>query len=220
MSRSESGVPPRWPILPLRSVVETLFVGLPVSRHHQAEEGARVIHEPVLSVGDIEAGRITPREALVPVALRPGSLERFRVQTDDLLVSCRGTVLKVARVPESAASLLVSSNLIVVRPGEMLLPAVLLALFRSAAWQSELRLRARSSERLVQLTVRDLENLPVPLPPRELQHELAALIEAEQEHHEAALRAAAVRRALVDGLISEILLPAADEESSREPGNE
>jgi restriction endonuclease S subunit len=126
----------------------------------------------------------------------------------------------VARVPESAASILVSSNLIVVRPGEKLLPAVLLALFRSAAWQSELRLRARSSAALVQLTVRDLENLPVPLPPRGLQQELTALIEAEQEHYEAALRATALRRALVDGMVSEILLPARKEEPSREPGNE
>lgn len=219
MSRSESGAHQRWPVLPLRSVVETLFVGLPVSRH-QAKEGEKAIHEPVLSVGDLEVDHIAPRAQLEAVALRPGPLERFRIQTDDLLVSCRGTVLKVARVPESEASLLVSSNLIVVRPGEKLLPAVLLALFRSAAWQSRLRLRARSSSGLVQLTVKDLEDLPVPLPPRELQQELAELIDAEQEHHQAALQVAALRRALVDGMVSEILLPAGKEERSREPGNE
>ncbi|MFP2906364.1 restriction endonuclease subunit S [Pyxidicoccus sp. 3LFB2] len=219
MSRSESGVHQRWPVLPLRSVVETLFVGLPVSRH-QAKEGEQAIHEPVLSVGDLEAGRIAPREELLAVALRPGSLERFRIREDDLLVSCRGTLLKVARVPGSATSLLVSSNLIVVRPGEKLSPAVLLALFRSAAWQVRLRLRVRSSSGLVQLTVKDMEDLPVPLPPRALQQELAELIEAEQEHHEAALRAAALRRAVVDGMVSEILLPASEGEPSREPGNE
>lgn len=219
MGRSELGAHPRWPLLPLNSVVETLFVGLPVSRH-QAKEGEQAIHEPVLSVGDIDAGRITPREELVAVPLRPGSLERFRIQTDDLLVSCRGTLLKVARVSERAASLLASSNLIVVRPGEKLLPAVLLALFRSAAWQRQLRLRARSSSGLVQLTLKDMGELRVPLPPRELQHELAELIEAEQEHHQAALRAAELRRALVDGMVSEILLPPRKEEPSREPGNE
>jgi hypothetical protein len=207
MSQPKSGAPQRWPVLLLRDVVETLFVGLPVSRH-QAHEGDEAIHEPVLSVGDIEAGQITPREELATVALRPGPLERFRIQADDLLVSCRGTALKVARVPESAASLLASSNLIVVRPGEQLLPAVLLALFRSAAWQSQLRLRARSSSGLVQLTVRDLENLSVPLPPRQLQQELGELIESEQEHHQAALRAAALRRELVDGMVADILLPA------------
>lgn len=215
MSRTET----RWPVLPLRSVVETLFVGLPVSRH-QAKEGEKAIHEPVLSVGDIEAGRVAPREELVAVGLRRGSLERFRIQVDDLLVSCRGTLQKVARVPESAASLLVSSNLIVVRPGEKLLPAVLLALFRSAVWQGRLKLRARSSSGLVQLTVKDLEDLPVPLPPRELQREFAELIEAEQAHHQAALRAADLRRALVDGMVSEILLPPGREELPHEPGND
>ncbi|HLL01061.1 MAG TPA: restriction endonuclease subunit S [Myxococcaceae bacterium] len=206
MSQTESGARHQWPVLPLRDVVETLFVGLPVSRH-QAKAGQQALHEPVLSVGDIEAGQITPREQLETQALRPGSLERFRIQADDLLVSCRGTILKVARVPESAASLLVSSNLIVVRPSEKLLPAVLLALFRSAAWQRQLHLRARSSATLVQLTVRDLENLDVPLPSIELQHELAKLIESEEEHHQAALRAVDLRRALVDGIVADLLLP-------------
>ena len=210
MSRTDLGMHQRWPVLPLRDVVETLFVGLPVSRH-QAHEGEQAIHEPVLSVGDIEEGQIASRHELETQALRQGSLERFRIQTDDLLVSCRGTLLKVARVPESAASLLASSNLIVVRPGGQLLPAVLLALFRSTAWQSQLRLRARSSAGLVQLTVRDLEKLSVPLPPRELQQELAELIEAEQEHHQAALRAVALRRELVDGMVADILLPVGKE---------
>ena len=218
MSRSEAAAYPRWPTLPLRSAVEQLFVGLPVSRH-QAKGEKKALHEPVLSVGDLEAGQIPPRKELVAVALRPGPLERFRIQADDLLVSCRGTLLKVARVPQSAASLLVSSNLIVVRPGEKILPAVLLGLLRSAAWQRELRLRARSSSGLVQLTVKDLENLPVPLPPRELQQELAALIEAEEEHHQAALRAAALRRALAEGMVADVLLPTGSEEPSREPEN-
>jgi hypothetical protein len=187
--------------------VEVLFVGMPVSRH-QAKEGEQAVREPVLSVGDIEEGQITPREQLMAAALRPGALDRFRIQEDDLLVSCRGTLLKAARVSADAAALLVSSNLIVVRPGEQLLPAVLLALFRSAAWQSQLRLRARSSSGLLQLTVRDLESLSVPLPPRELQQELAELIEAEEAHHQAALRAVALRRALVDAMVTDILVPA------------
>ena len=194
------------------------FVGLPVSRH-QAKEGELAILEPVLSVGDIEAGRIAARTELPQVPLRPGSLDRFRIQPDDLLVSCRGTVLKVALVSENEASLLVSSNLIVARPGTRILPAVLLALFRSSAWQGQMRLRARSSSGLVQLTVKDIENLPVPVPPLALQQELAKLIEAEQEHHQAALRVAALRRELVDGMVAEVLLSAVGKAGPHESEN-
>jgi hypothetical protein len=97
----------RWPTLPLRSAVKLLFVGLPVSRY-QAKPGEVAIKEYVLSVGDLEDGRVPPRSELSTVSLRPGSLDRFRVQAGDILVTCRGTVIKVARVPESGASLIAS----------------------------------------------------------------------------------------------------------------
>jgi hypothetical protein len=88
----------RWPVHPLGSIVETLFVGLPVSRY-QPKEREPFIEEPVLSVGDIEAGRLVSRQELKSVPLRPERLDRFRTQVDDLLVACRGTLLKAARVP-------------------------------------------------------------------------------------------------------------------------
>lgn len=194
----------RWPTQPLRAVVDQLFVGLPVSRY-QAKDGAAV-EEPVLSVGDLGEGQLAPRSELTKVALRPGSLDRFRIQAGDLLVSCRGTALKAARVHGGAAGLIATSNLIVIRPGEKLLPALLLALLRSGPWQQWMRLRSRSSTSLIQLTVKDLEDLPVPLPPMALQVELAALIDAEEEHHRSALHAAALRRGLVEGLVSDVLL--------------
>lgn len=192
------------PLHPLRAIVEALFVGLPVSRH-QARKGERAMLEPILSVGDIDAGRIAPREALAPVALRSGDFERFRIQTDDVLLSCRGTVLKVARVPHSAASLLASSNLIVVRPGERLHPAFLLAVLRSHIWQDMLRKRSRSSSSLVQLTARDVADLPVPVPALHAQSEIAALVEAEEDHYRSAIEAAERRRALVMKLVEELL---------------
>jgi hypothetical protein len=202
----------RWPVHPLGSIVEKLFVGLPVSRY-LAKEGAPSIEEPVLSVGDIEAGRLASRHELKLVALRPEQLDRFRTRLDDLLVACRGTLLKVARVPEEAASLLASSNLIVLRPGSRVHPAILLALLRSPEWQEILHLRSRSSSGLMQLTTKDLEDLPVPVPPMPVQMELVALIEAEEEHFQNALQAAELRRALTEKLVLEILTPSAGHEA-------
>jgi hypothetical protein len=202
----------RWPVHPLGSVVEKLFVGLPVSRY-LAKEGEHSIEEPVLSVGDIEAGRLVSRHDLKLVALRPEQLDRFRTQLGDLLVACRGTLLKVARVSGEAASLLASSNLIVVRPDNRVHPAILLALLRSPEWQDILHLRSRSSSGLMQFTAKDLEDLPVPVPPTSVQMELVALIEAEEEHFQSALQAAKLRRTLTENLVLEILSPSAGHEA-------
>lgn len=210
----EQASPGSWPASPLRTVVEQLFVGLPVSRY-QAKGAAAAVEEPVLGVSDLGDGLLAPRAGLTKVSLRPDSFDRFRVQAGDILLSCRATTLKAARVTEEGTGLIASSNLIVLRPGGRLLPALLLALLRSSPWQELLRLRSRSSTSLIQLTLRDVEDLPVPLPPSELQQQLASLIDAEEEHHRCALRAAALRRALVEGLVSDVLLGPASAASSR-----
>lgn len=196
----------RWPLAQLGAVADEIFVGLPVSRH-QAKPGQESIQETVLSVGDIHEGALLPPPELARTPLRPGSYERFRIRTDDILVSCRGSQVKVARIPKESASLLVSSNLIVVRPGERLLAGFLLATLKNPVWQERLRLHSRSSTGLVQLTARDLVELPVPLPPLRMQKELVALLEAEEEHYWSALQAAHLRRELVEALVSEVLGP-------------
>lgn len=195
----------KWPFVTLGSVTDELFVGLPVSRH-QAKPGQESIQEPVLSVGDIHEGRLTLPADLPRTSLRPGSYERFRTRSNDILVSCRGSQVKAARVLQEAPSFLVSSNLIVVRPGGRLLPGFLLAILKSQAWQERLRLRSRSSSGMVQLTARDLAELPIPLPPMRVQTDLVALVEAEEEHYWSAMRAAHLRRALVETLVAEVLL--------------
>jgi hypothetical protein len=196
----------RWPLVPLNSVTDELFVGLPVSRHQAKEPGQESLREPILSVGDIHEGRLVPFEGLSQTPLRPGSYERFRTRVDDVLVSCRGSQVKVARVPSEAASLLVSSNLMVVRPGGRILPGFLLTVLKCRVWQERLRLRSRSSSGMVQLTARDLAELSIPLPPLSMQTELVALVEAEEEHYWRALQAARLRRELVESLVLEALL--------------
>ncbi|ATB34802.1 hypothetical protein CYFUS_000209 [Cystobacter fuscus] len=201
----------RWPVHPLGSLVETLFVGLPVSRY-QPKEREPFIEEPVLSVGDIEAGRLVSRQELKSVPLRPERLDRFRTKVDDLLVACRGTLLKAARVPKETASLLASSNLIVVRSSDQIHPAILLALLRGPEWQERLHLRSRSSTGLMQLTAKDLEDLPVPVPPMPVQMELVALMEAEAEHFQSAIQAAELRRSLTQRLVLDVLSPSSGHE--------
>ena len=194
-----------WPTRTLASVVECVFVGLPTARYvaRGVEESISV---PVLSVGDIHDDQVNDLRNVTMVGLRPGAIDRFRVRGGDVLVACRGTQLKAALVSPEIAGAFASSNIIVVRPGEAIAPELVAALLRSPVWQDVLRSRARSSAGLMQLTLKDLEDLPVPMLPLELQAELVLLIQAEREHYWSALAAANLRRARVETLVSRVLL--------------
>src|SRR5262249_37653210 len=137
-------VPPK-DVVPLKDVVETLHVGLPVSRY-AAKTGEGRVSAPVLSVGDIEAGRIAPVAAISTVQLRAADVERFRVHANDVVVSCRGIVFKAAVVSHDAEGVVASSNIIIVRPKKTIIsPQLLLTLFRSPEWQDALKARNRSA---------------------------------------------------------------------------
>jgi len=195
-----------WPARPLVGVVESLFVGLPASRY-AAKTNEESISVPVLSIGDITEGRIAPLEAIPRFSLRATDLGRFRLRAGDIVVSCRGTLLKAALVTATSSGVLASSNLITVRPDpRKYRPQLLLALFRTQAWQDTLKSRSRSSTGLMQLTIKDLADLPVPMPPPELQAKLAELVDVSERSHQAALAVAERRRALVDSLVTRSLL--------------
>jgi hypothetical protein len=196
----------RWPTQPLSSIVDRLFVGLPVSRN-AAKQGFTSISAPVLSVSDIEDGRISPIEEISRVELRSGDFERFRVQPGDILVSCRGTLLKTAMVLPEAGGVLASSNIITIRANRSLAaPQLILTILRSAPWQETIRSRTRSSTGLMQLTVKDLEDLPMPVPPLAVQGRLAEIIDVENWAYRRAIEAANARHALVESFIAHALL--------------
>lgn len=196
----------RWPIRPLASVVERLFVGLPVSRHI-AKPGDESTTLVVLSVGDIEDGHIAPSDLLPRAKLRAGNFDRFRAQPGDVLVSCRGTVLKAALGLDEVQDLFTSSNIITIRVMRSLVaPQIILSLLRSSTWREVLESRTRSSTGLMQLTIKDLEDLPVPIPPHDIQAKLADLIDTGERAYRSALEAAAARRALGETLIDHTLL--------------
>jgi restriction endonuclease S subunit len=206
--RSRDG---KWPTRPLVSLVEKIYVGLPTSRY-APKPGEPSFTIPVLSVGDIEDGHLVPLSRVSRVELRKADVERFRARLGDVLLSCRGTVLKAAWVVDDMENTLVSSNLIVIRPrSSLMLPQLILALLRSPAWQETLRSRTRSSTALMQLTVKDVEPLLVPVPPAHLQAKLAALIDAADSAYRSALAAATLRRTLADSLVESALLDSAPE---------
>src|SRR5205823_3040113 len=91
----------RWENQRLDAVAD-LFVGLPVARHRARPDSAQQ-SEAVLNVSDVVHDRLPPASNVPHLPLSPGNLERFRLRAHDVIISCRGTILKVASVGSAEA---------------------------------------------------------------------------------------------------------------------
>jgi restriction endonuclease S subunit len=192
----------QWPVVPLGSIVKQVSVGIPMSRY-AAKEGEEAASVPVLSVGNIEDDCIARADLIPRARLRVGDFDRFRVHEGDVLVSARGTILKVALVLHGSAGVFASSNIIVIRPDQSrILPQVILALLRAPLWQEILKSRTRSSTGLMQLTAKDVASLPIPVPAIKIQEKIALLVEHEERAYRSAIDAASRRRSLVNALLT------------------
>jgi hypothetical protein len=201
----------------LLSEIATLYPGLSLLRRRARGAGVRLV--PVISVGDLEAEGVAPADRLTRAPLQTGpATERYRVQEGDVLVTARGTLLKVALVGPESAGALASSNLIVVRAGPDVLPAVLLAFLRNPRTQGELLSGSRSSSGALALTANDLGGLLVPVPPLAEQRRVAELLEAVEANYRAGRRAAEVRRQVGYELANKLLLEGAEPGDSTCPG--
>jgi len=104
--------------------------------------------------------------------------------------------MKVANITPETDGALISANLIAIRTGAELLPAVLFAFLRSSLGQKALLQRGQSSTASISLSPRALGELPIPLPPLSVQRQIAELVIAAEENYSGAIRAAEQRRAI------------------------
>lgn len=182
---------PTYPLLPLDEIA-AVFVGLArQGRVARAQKyglrmsliGMKAIHQTGLNW-----------EAIETVSLMPDIDPAFyQIAADDLLITCRGTDVRLALAPEKAAGMLVDSNIIVVRCGPQFLPAVLHAYFRHPAGRNVLEKASQSTTKQKNLTVRALKKIRLPAPPLSRQHQLAKLLATAERQHELALAAAEKR---------------------------
>jgi hypothetical protein len=184
-------------------VVERIFLGLADARQGPPG-GDRAL--PVINVRDLHDGHVPPTASLAKRAVAAGvDVVRYTVRAEDVVITCRGTQLKIAHITSESAGAVISSNLIAIRAGRDLLPAVLLAFLQSPATQQSLFHRAQSSTSSISLTTRSVGELMVPVPPHWVQKQIADLIIAAEDNYVAAIRAAEQRRAVAHRIAFDLL---------------
>jgi hypothetical protein len=153
-----------------------------------------------ISVKDITDGHLVA-DSLERISTSvPGKVDRYLVQSGDVLVACRGTVPKVAVVPPDLAGALLTSTLIGIRTDGRLLPEVLFLYLLSAPGQRAILSRARSATQQIALTPREVAQLEVPLPRVHVQQRIADLVRTAEQQYAAAETASRLRREIAHHL--------------------
>jgi type I restriction enzyme M protein len=166
-----------------------VFTGLPTYRL-RGRSGASL---PLINIGDLNhAYDANWRLANVQVP-HPARMEPYRVRTNDIVVTARGTNLKIAMIPERWNGAVLAWNLLGIRPGAQLRPELLLAYLRSRAGRRAIDRRLAGTTLLL-LTANGLGEIEVPILPLDQQQRVGQLIAAAEEQYEHALLAAEMRR--------------------------
>lgn len=180
--------------------VAEVFAGVGVSREETVvRPGERL---SVIGVRDLQDGAVAPREALDTVGF--SSLSKamtYAAQTDDVLVTGRGTLLKFGLVGDETAGAIASANIIVVRPGPDAAGGALFAILSSDVFRPKIEVLRRGATTLLSLSPKDLAKLEINLPSPSEQERIAALVKDAQVAYRTALEAAEIRRSLARRLI-------------------
>ena len=116
-----------------------------------------------------DTGIRPPSRFLIDDSKRPVDEEDI-LRRDDLVVTTSGAVGKVGLISEvsGAVGSVAAAGLAVVRKSGGVTPDFLMALFRSPTYQNWLSGHARGAV-VEQLSIQTLRNLPIPVPPQEIQ---------------------------------------------------
>lgn len=123
----------------------------------QDETGVKVIN-----MSDVQNGEIDIEALSYYTIPNNARVEAYRVQVGDLLISVRGSALKIAVVPEHEGDILVSQNFIGFRPNAGTDVKYLKAYLESPLGQYLLQL-CQSGTSIPTIKSKDLEKLPVKL---------------------------------------------------------
>lgn len=105
----------------------------------------------------------------------------FQVQPGDLIMSCSGTMGKVAIVPDYAPTGVINQALLRLTPTDRILGFFLKLWMDSTSFQQNLANYTYGAAIKNVASVEVLKNLPFPLPPLSIQQAIVAEIEAEQK---------------------------------------
>jgi restriction endonuclease S subunit len=200
------GLPQGWRRAPLGEICDVQAGGPAVRRNEQVQAGV-----PLVRPADLQHNRISAQSAMVRVDPETArGLRKYRVVTDDILVTRTGTVGRVALVTDGESGWLYNTHLLRVRAHDPAQVPYLLAYLSHRGVSDWLERRAAGTTGMRSITVRTLLDLPISLPPLDRQREIGAALKAVDEKiraHEEVVRVTTELRETLAELLMANRLP-------------
>ena len=193
------------PVKPLKSLAEHIFSGAPLystARLVESQEGL-----PLINIKEIVEGRIKTDSLPLYSCNEVKNAERYWVYPGDVLITCRGTQLKISVVPEILKKALITANIIAIRLRPEILPVFLATYLKTAEGQKALLSHVASSTMQLLLNISDIEEVLVPVPPLPVQEKIVTLAEAADEQYRLSIEVANLRKKITNQVVIDMLDP-------------
>lgn len=187
----------------LQSLSKEIFSGLPL--YGKERMGSDSEGVPLVNIKDVSDGTIRI-EGCHKLSLGDfKNASKYLVFPKDVVITCRGSLLKAAVVPSDINQALITSNLIAIRLGESLLPEFLSIYLNIKEGQKKLLANATSSDLRLVLSVPSVEEFEVPVLPLALQQQIIDLANCSKEQYRLNLEAALTRKQITEQIIEELI---------------
>lgn len=188
-------------LVPLSSLLLTIAQGLPTQRYEVAEGEGGERHR-LIQIRQLDSLFVS--NALPEVFLKGDKLERYLLPREALLVATRTWPMKASVVTEDVAGAIAGQNIAVLTLKPDANPVFLAGLLRSGFMQDRLGIRASASGQPM-ISLKQLQEVEIPLPPLEQQHALAELFLEREEADHLAQESTLQRHRVVEAALSHYL---------------
>lgn len=143
----------------LKDLVE-MYRGMNIPSKKEVEKGESDYY--LIQLADVQEGEILFNQ-LIPIDTDSKKAGAYEVQEGDILLSSRGAAIKVAVVPKTDKKLILSHNFIGLRPKAGVNPYFIKAFLESPIGLFYITSQQKGTAVAV-LTIKDIEEIPVPVP--------------------------------------------------------
>jgi restriction endonuclease S subunit len=191
------------PIFLLQDLGESIGQGFSVSRYR--DDGG--VSELIVNVKDLE--NLYIKHDLEKIKLNESAtIQRYRLQKDDVVIAIRGSLLKSSVVTEASAGSIAGPNVAFFRPKDLanINPGYISVLMRSR-WMEKIlhTLQGYSSTTLPSIRVSDLRELKIPLPTINTQNQIVQLFLLFESYKELTLETLSARQDLTEMALLQLL---------------
>lgn len=162
----------------LNELVDNGIIKGPLTNPSNEVEGPLV---PMISIKDLKNGTIILDPEQKRTLKDSKSLEKSKIKEKDILVATRGD-FRSAIVHSEATEYTINQNLVGIRLNNKMLPEVLVMFLNGKKGQQQLTARSKEATTVSSITISDLLNIQVPVPPMEIQNILVEYFTSIQEY--------------------------------------